>query len=171
MSVVWLSFVLVGLLVAAVDATAYRIPNLGLVALCVLFVVVAALRGSEMSWLYHFGAGALCLGAGIVLFATGHVGAGDAKLFAALSLWSGFKALVPLLFCVAVAGLVQLIVILILRRAVPPLQRALPPLRAVTLPRILTKREGIPLGVGIVCGALMAAPWFPDWLWLGHLGL
>jgi prepilin peptidase CpaA len=170
MSVVWVMFVVVGLLVAVTDATAYRIPNLGLVALCVLFVAVAAVHGTETSWLYHLGAGALCLGAGIVLFAFGHVGAGDAKLFAALSLWSGFKALVPLLFCVAFAGLVQLVVILCLRRAVPALQRSMPQLRAVALPRILMKREGIPLGAGIVFGAFVATQWFPDWLWLGHLG-
>ena len=170
MSVVWLIFVAVGLLVAVVDATVYRNPNIGLVALCVVFTIVAMLRGTETSWLDHLGAGALCLSAGIVLFALGHVGAGDAKLFAALSLWSGFKALVPLFFCVSLAGLAQLVIILGLRRLVPAVQRSVPPLQAASLPRILVKREGIPFGVGIVCGALIAAQWFPDWLWIGNLG-
>jgi len=169
--VVWLLFMAVGVTVALVDATAYRIPNYGLLALCLLFAVVAAMRGAEWSWLEHFGAGALCLAAGIALFALGQMGAGDAKLFATLSLWSGFKALVPLLFCVAVAGLIQLVVIVGLRRLAPALQRRLPQLGAATLPRILVKREGIPLGVGMVCGALVAAKWFPDWLWVGHLGM
>lgn len=169
MSLVWLLFVLVGVVVAVFDAVVYRIPNLGLTALFLLFTVVAIFRGAQDPILDHFGAGALCLGAGIVLFAIGHVGAGDAKLFATLSLWSGFSALVPLLFCVALAGLLQLAVVLGLRRLVPALQRKFPSLQTATLPRILMKREGIPLGVGIVIGALMAMPWFPQWLWIGHV--
>lgn len=170
MSVVWFLFVVVGLVVAAVDLTVYRIPNFGLVALCILFAVVAAVRGAEDPLLDHFGAGALCLGAGIVLFAVGQMGAGDAKLFATLSLWSGFGALIPLLFCVAVAGLIQLVVILGMRRMMPAAQRRFPQLRAVRLPRILMKREGIPLGVGMIMGALVAAQWFPQWLWVGRVG-
>ena len=171
MSLVWLIFLAVGVAVAIVDATAYRIPNYGLVALFVLFAVVAAVRGSEISWLEHFGAGALGLGAGVALFALGQVGAGDAKLFATLSLWSGFKAIIPLFFFVALAGLIQVIVIVVLRRLAPKVQSMLPPLRSATLPRILVKREGIPFGVGMVGGALIAAQWFPDWLWVGHLAM
>lgn len=171
MSLVWVLFVALGLLVALVDVAVYRIPNLALVILCGLFAVVAVVRGAYDPWLDHFGAGALCLVAGIVLFAVGHVGAGDAKLFATLSLWSGFKALVPLLFCVALAGLFQLVVVLCARRLVPVLQRRVPELQAMALPRILIKKEGIPLGMGMVMGALVASQWFPEWLWVGRVGL
>lgn len=165
MSIVWLLFIIVGLSVAVADASVYRIPNVAIIGICVLFLVVALLRGSETSWLDHLGAGMLTLLAGIALFSLGQVGAGDAKLFASLSLWSGFSALIPLLFCVAVAAIVQLIVILGLRRIMPSV---LPKLSEKDIPRILIKREGIPLGTGIAFGALFAARWFPDWLWLGH---
>lgn len=171
MSLVFVLFVLVVVAVALVDAAVYRIPNLGLIVLCVLFVAVAAIRGAGYPLLGHFGAGALSLAVGIVLFAAGQVGAGDAKLFATLSLWSGFTGLIPLLFFVALGGLVQLAVILSLRRIVPVLQHAFPRFDAMTPPRILTKREGIPFGVGIVMGAIVAARWFPHWLWLGHFSI
>ena len=165
MSIVWLLFVLIGLTAAAVDVVAFRIPNLGILALCLLFAGVAVLRHAEVHWLDHLGAGALCLAAGIALYLVSQMGAGDAKLLAALALWSGLGALIPLLFWTAVSGLVLLAVILVLRRALPALQSAIPRFGKVQLPRVFLKRQGVPFGAGMVLGAIIASPSFPPWLW------
>jgi prepilin peptidase CpaA len=165
MSIVWLLFVMIGLSAAVVDVAAFRIPNLGILALCLLFVGVAVLRHAEVHWLDHLGAGALCLAAGVVLYMFWQMGAGDAKLLAALALWSGLGALIPLLLWTAVSGLALLIVILVLRRALPALQKVIPRFGKVQLPRVLLKRQGIPFGAGIVLGAIIASPSFPSWLW------
>jgi len=93
------------------------------------------------------------------------MGAGDAKLLAAFALWSGLGALIPLLFWTAISGFFVMISIVVLRRLMPALQRAIPPLGKVKLPRVLVRREGIPLGAGIVLGAIIASPSFPSWLW------
>jgi len=165
MSIVWLLFLLIGLVAAAFDVVAFRVPNLGVLALCLLFVGVAILRHTEVHWLNHLGAGAISLAAGIVLYLFYHMGAGDAKLLAAFALWSGLGALVPLLFWTAISGFFVMITIVVLRRVLPALQRAIPPFAKVKLPRVLIKREGIPLGAGIVLGAIIASPSFPSWLW------
>jgi len=165
MSVVWLLFLGVGLVAAAFDVIAFRVPNLGVLAVCLLFVAVAVIRHSEVHWLSHIGAGAISLAAGIVLYLFYHMGAGDAKLLAAFALWSGLGALIPLLFWTAISGFFVMISIVVLRRVMPALQRAIPPFAKVKLPRVLVRREGIPLGAGIVLGAIIASPSFPSWLW------
>src|SRR5208337_1704330 len=126
MSVVWLLFLLIGLVAAAFDVVAFRVPNLGVLALCLLFVGVAVIRHSEVHWLSHIGAGAISLAAGIVLYLFYHMGAGDAKLLAAFALWSGLGALIPLLFWTAISGFFVMISIVVLRRVLPALQRAVP---------------------------------------------
>ena len=165
MSIVWLLFLLIGLVAAAVDVLAFRVPNLAVLALCLLFVGVAVLRHHDVHWLNHLGAGAISLVAGIVLYLFYHMGAGDAKLLAAYALWAGLGGLVPLLFWTAISGFFVMILIVVLRRMMPALQRAIPPLAKVELPKVLVKRQGIPLGAGIVFGAIIASPSFPPWLW------
>jgi prepilin peptidase CpaA len=166
LSLIWIVFAVLGLVAAAADLAAYRIPNWGTLAFFLLFGVVAALRGAQIPWADHLGAFAVCLAGGILFFALKQVGAGDAKLFAVLALWSGFGALLPLLFWIAVAGLAELAVILGLRRLLPKLRSRFPQLDPARLPRVLTKRQGVPFGVGIAAGAIIASFWFPAWLWI-----
>lgn len=166
MSLVWTGFVVLGLVAAVADLTVFRIPNWGTLAFLALFLGVVAFHHAHIPWLSHFGAFAASLAAGLLFFSLRQVGAGDAKLFAAVSLWSGFGALIPLLFWTGLAGLLELTVILGLRRLLPKLQSAVPRLKEVRLPRVLRKREGVPFGVGIALGAIVASFWFPNWLWI-----
>jgi prepilin peptidase CpaA len=95
------------LLFAALLATALvtdvawlRIPNWITAALVALFPM-AGLATSHPGawWLSHLAAGAIVLVVGMGLFAWGKIGGGDAKLMAAIGLWSGLT-LLPTLFLV-----------------------------------------------------------------------
>ena len=157
MSVVWLVFAAIGIVAAASDVSTYKIPNYCSIALCVLFLVVALWRFGQIHWLDHLGAGALFLVVGIGFYMVKQLGAGDAKLFAGYALWSGFHAIIMLLLCVAIASLIQLTVIIVLRWLYQK--------RTYSLPRVLRKREVIPLGVGIAVGGIVASYWFQPVLW------
>src|ERR1700753_1763032 len=75
-------------LAACWDLMSFTIPNalsLVLVAAFVLFVAVSGMTLGHVG--LHLAAGAVGLAAGFTLFALGHVGGGDAKLFACIALW------------------------------------------------------------------------------------
>jgi prepilin peptidase CpaA len=156
-SLVWLAFVGLAGFVAVSDVTRYRIPNWVSLALIVLFAGVLLWRHADAPWPWHVAAFALVLLVGLMFFAFRQVGAGDAKFFAAIALWAGFGALVPLLFWTGVAGLMELGILLIARRLAAG---------STALPRVLVKRQGVPFGAGIAAGAVIASFWFPNWLWL-----
>lgn len=165
MSIIWLLFVIIGLAAAFMDLAEYRIPNIAVAALLLLFVVVIVLHKGAIPWFSHLSAGVLSLSVGILFYAFRQMGAGDAKLLSAFSLWSGLAGLIPLLFWVAVCGVVSMLVLLVLRRALPRFRPVPEGGAPQVLPRVLTKGEGIPFGAGIVLGAVIASWWFPAWLW------
>lgn len=159
-SIVWWLFVLLVGTAAAIDVTSYRIPNALVLALILLFGLVALLHRTEVPWLSHLGAFTLVAGGGIFLYGLGQMGAGDVKLLSALSLWSGVYALVALLFWISLCALGGMLIILLLRRLAPRLVSQTRP-----LPRVLRKKEGIPFAIGIGPGAIIAALSFEPWLW------
>lgn len=165
LSIVWFLFVAFMLASAAVDVSSYRIPNGFVLALTVLFFAVAALHWSEVAWLSHLGAFVMVMGGGIFFYAFGQMGAGDVKLLAALALWAGVEAVVPLLFWVSLCGLGGMTAILLLRRCVPKLQSRGLVFAHGPVPRVLTGGQGIPYGIGIAPGAIIASLSFPMWLW------
>lgn len=164
LSLVWFLFAAITLASAVVDVATYRIPNWLVLAVSALFFVLAALHWREVDWLSHLGALALVLGAGVFFYSLGQMGAGDVKLLAALALWAGIYALIPLLFWVSLCGLLAMLAILVLRRSLPLLQ-ARGAISAGPLPRVLRRGEGVPYGIGIAPGALIASLSFPMWLW------
>ena len=161
-SVVWLLFVALTLASAFVDIASYRIPNTFVLAFIVLFAIVALVHRSEVDWLSHLGAFTLVLGAGVFLYALGQMGAGDVKLLSALALWAGVYSLVALLFWVSLCGLTGMLIILTLRALVA---RSKVFSESRPVPRVLTKKQGIPYGIGIGPGAIIASFGFPFWLW------
>ncbi|MDP3300196.1 MAG: prepilin peptidase, partial [Phenylobacterium sp.] len=82
------------LIVAALkDVTTYTIPNWISLALIVAFFPTALLLGLPLDVLgLHVGLGVGALVAGMVMFALGWIGGGDAKVFAASALWLGWPA-------------------------------------------------------------------------------
>jgi prepilin peptidase CpaA len=170
LSVVWFIFAAAMVTAATIDLISYRIPNTLVLALTALFLIVAAVNWTEVAWLNHIAAAILVFGAGIFLYALKQMGAGDVKLLGVVALWSGVNALSTLLVFVSVCGLLGMLVILALRLIVPRLQAGgASPTR--TLPRVLTRGQGIPYAVGIGPGAIIASlisepPFaFAPWLW------
>jgi prepilin peptidase CpaA len=146
---------------AAIDFFQQRIPNWIVLALVALFVVQAARHLHDISWINQLGAAVLLLLAGLGFFALGQLGAGDAKLMAAVALWTGLSAILPSLFLISIAGLVLAGVLVAARRMLPWAKWDPEGKR----PKVLAKGGGVPFGVAIASGALVSLTYFPAWLW------
>jgi prepilin peptidase CpaA len=138
------------------DMSRLIIPNWVSIALAVIFPVFALITGAPlMSVGLHvlFGFGVLAVG--FVLFQFNIIGGGDAKLLAAVSIWTGLTAFMPFILWTAIAGGVMALALLTARQLIP----------AGTYPafvdHLLKKQNGIPYGVAIMIGALMAIPSLP----------
>lgn len=80
-----------------------RIPNWIIVSLIAAFAFAASLSAHPGAWwLSHAAGGLIVLAVGFILFAWGKLGGGDAKLMAAIGLWSGLSLLLPLLLTIAI---------------------------------------------------------------------
>ncbi len=87
------------------DVTSYTIPNWISLALIVAFVPVALICGASLPTLgICLAAGVAALLAGMGMFAAGWIGGGDAKLFAAATLWLGWPAALPFMLVTGMAG-------------------------------------------------------------------
>jgi prepilin peptidase CpaA len=87
----------------ATDVAWLRIPNWVNATLIVLFPLAAlAAPHTGTWWLSHIAGGIFVLIAGMGLFAWGKIGGGDAKLMAAIGLWSGLALLPTLLLTIGV---------------------------------------------------------------------
>lgn len=98
--------VFLGLVAAAAvsDVRSYRIPNVVPLALALAFLAAQALAGHWDAVPGAAAAGALALAFGWALQAGGVWGGGDAKLVAAIALWTGLADLPRFLLVTAFAG-------------------------------------------------------------------
>ncbi|MDO8411264.1 MAG: prepilin peptidase [Phenylobacterium sp.] len=145
------------LIVAALkDVTTYTIPNWISLALIAGFFPAAIALGLPWSVLgFHAGLGLGALVIGMVLFALGWIGGGDAKVFAATALWLGWPASATFLLVTALAGGVLAAALLAMRSIL--LRRyvsAGPP----WLSRLAEPGESVPYGLAICIGGLAAFP-------------
>jgi prepilin peptidase CpaA len=146
---------------ASYDALTMTIPNRISLLLLGSFLLCALLL--SFGWVetaLHLSAGALVLAVGIGMFAAGWVGGGDVKLAAGTATWMGFGVLLEYLFISALAGGVLTLLILVMRRM---------PLPAVAqnwtwLERLHNPTNGVPYGIALAFGGLMAFPRSPMWL-------
>jgi prepilin peptidase CpaA len=103
--------------VAAVkDAREYRIPNTTVLCLVAAFVPYAAVQGSWMFVVWALAAGAAMFAVCAGMFAMRMVGGGDAKLIAAMALWTQFAAMPRFFIVMALTGGVLSGVYLVTRR-------------------------------------------------------
>jgi prepilin peptidase CpaA len=98
-----------------------------------------------------FGAGVLVVG--FFLFQANVIGGGDAKLLAATAVWTGFPGFAPFILWTAIAGGGLAFALLMARRTVP--ESTLWP---EFVNRLLRPKGGVPYGVAIMAGGLMAIP-------------
>jgi prepilin peptidase CpaA len=141
---------------ACSDIARLIIPNWVSIALAAIFPVAALIAGAPLMGVgLHilFGFGVLAVG--FVLFQFNIIGGGDAKLLAAVSIWTGMTAFMPFILWTAIAGGLMALALLTARQLLP----------VGTYPsfvdHLLKKQNGIPYGVAIMVGALMAIPSLP----------
>jgi prepilin peptidase CpaA len=91
---------------------------------------------------------------GFTLFALGWIGGGDAKLFAGVALWLGFKDLMPYALVASVFGGGLTIAVLLLRQCPLPAILA----RQSWILRLHDARSGIPYGVALATAAFFLLP-------------
>ena len=141
---------------ALTDATSFTIPNrISLILLAVFFPTALALGRPLTEVGVDLGVGVAALVAAMAMFAAGWIGGGDAKLFAAASLWLGWMGLPTFLVVTAVSGGVLAVTLMNMRATwLQPFFITAPP----WLTRLTTPDEAVPYGVAIAIGALAAFP-------------
>jgi prepilin peptidase CpaA len=138
------------LAVAYGDARELRIPNAAVVFVALLYFPAFLLGVSGTSgWLSHLGAGLFMFAVGYALFALRVFGGGDAKLMAALALWTGFTDLSRFLLLTAIFGGVLAVALLLMRR--------MDWRGNGRFAHLLAKDASIPYGIAIVAAAF-------DWI-------
>jgi prepilin peptidase CpaA len=147
----WLALVLTALLLAAAaeDAARLRISNITVALVLIAGIVAAVVVGPEVGLWQNFAVFAALLAVGTPLFAAGKLGGGDVKLLAAAGLWFDIGGALQMLLAVALSGgLLALLIIAV--RLLPWSEGAK---RRIV---VLRPKGGIPYGVAIAAGALIA---------------
>ena len=159
------SFLLVSvlpvLLIAAAifDLTSFTIPNIlsgAMLLLFLAFLSAMALSGHPVSWSEtsgHLMACGLGLVIGMIMFALGLIGGGDAKFFAMTCLWLGWESMLDYAVTVSIAGGVFTLALLWVRRFPLPLF-----LQFSWLLRLTKPNGAIPYGVALSVAALLILP-------------
>jgi prepilin peptidase CpaA len=158
-SIIWSVFVLLLVFAAIADSRTYRIPNWISLGLVGLFLVAALASGEPLVGFWpHAALGAGVLVLGYALFALTGMGAGDAKLAAAATLWAGFGGLYTWTFALALSMAALALGLVALRR--------IGPLAAVaSRMRMLQRGAPVPLGVALSAATILASWEFNPVLW------
>jgi prepilin peptidase CpaA len=159
-SIVWIFLAALLLMAAVTDARVYRIPNWACAAIAALFVATAPFgMGLEGMW-PNLAVGIAVFAVGYALYALTGMGAGDAKLAAAIGLWVGPGAFQEWITLFALAMLFLVFLLVGMRRMVYPLVGAEPSMR------VLKRGAPVPLGVALSASAIVASPAFAVDLWI-----
>lgn len=138
------------------DLTSFTIPNWISAALALAFLPTALIAGLPPSALgLHALVGLVGFAAAIAMFALGWIGGGDAKLFAAATLWLGWPAAGAFALITGLAGGALAVGLLGMRS---DWVRAHVPGAPGWAQRLMEPGGPAPYGVAIACGALAAFP-------------
>jgi prepilin peptidase CpaA len=137
------------------DVTSFTIPNWISFAAILAFFPAAMVAHMPLGALeISAAAGGLALVGGILMFALGWIGGGDAKLFAACALWVGWPAILPFLIWTSLAGGALALALLWSRKLVATMPAMGPP----WFGRLMQAGGDVPYGLAIATGALIAFP-------------
>ena len=150
-------------LAASMDFFTMTIPNrISLFLLISFFLIVPFLGLSSYDISMHVLAGLSMFVLGFVLFSLGVIGGGDAKIFAAASLWLGFEHLLTFIVIASLLGGLLSLALLFVRN--------------MPLPSFLSKEGwalrlhqvngGIPYGVALGLAALFV---YPNTAWMNYI--
>ncbi len=151
------------LFAAISDALSMTIANRVSLVLAGTFLVVAPLSGMALpDFGLHLAAGAAVLVVTFGLFALGGMGGGDAKLLAATSVWMGFNLclLEYLVVSAFLGGLLTMAILAYRKSALADFTRDNPVLR-----HFADNAVGVPYGIALGLGGLVAYPDSPLMLW------
>ncbi len=150
----WLTIVFFLLLLAAAlqDAWQLRISDWISGAIVIGAIAAAVLDGPTIALWQNIALFAAMLAVGTFMFGRGWMGGGDIKLLAASALWFDLSSGWKLLVAIAIAGGLEALIVIGLRRMPWP-----DSLRQRTL--LLQRRGGIPYGVAIALGVAIMAWW------------
>ena len=138
------------------DLTSMKIPNWISGLLIVAFFPAALVVGLDpMTVAVNLGIAVLALLVGAGMFALRWIGGGDAKLFAASSLWLGLAPMPTFLMITALAGGGLALALVNLRSN---WARTLIPAGPAWVERLREPKGDAPYGVAIAAGALVAFP-------------
>jgi prepilin peptidase CpaA len=150
--------------VAAIgDVRTLRITNKLNAGIALAFVALAIPMG--LGWpefFAHIKIGVIASVIALILFLTGLYGGGDFKMTGATALWLGPSAAAPFVIYAILSGGLLCLVLLTGRYVAGRFGLPASPKWAR---RLLRKNAGVPYGVAIGIGGLMAAPfavWFPS---------
>jgi len=144
-------FVSLVLVAAASDVTAYRIPNIVVLMMIVLYPIYVVVSPGEEQWLFSLGLFAVTIAIGVPLSLYGVFGAGDMKLLAAILLWAGPTLAAPALVVATVAG--GLISLLMLSKMKFVIASALASIGRESLGKMLLAKN-MPYGLGLAFGGI-----------------
>lgn len=149
---------------ACSDLVSMTISNRISLLLLAAFLIMAPWAGMDLPTMgQHVAAGAAMLVVGFAMFAAGWIGGGDAKLFAATSLWLGWQHLLDYTLAVAFLGGGLTLAIVLLR--------AQPWAAAATgrawMSWLHDERGDIPYGVALAAAALIV---YPQTAWMTPVG-
>lgn len=136
----WAKILLAAVLLAAAaqDVAQRKISNYLCLGVILAALVAIVALGPTLALWQNVLLFAILLALGIPLFATGWLGGGDVKLFAALGLWASFATILPLVATILIAGGVLALGSILIRGK-----------------RALRQSKGIPYGVAIAVGAAL----------------
>lgn len=141
------------IIAAAYDMTTMTIPNWisGMMVIC--FIGLGLGVGFPLTQIgLGLGVGFGCLLLGMVFFALGWLGGGDAKLIAATAVWFGWPTAFPFLVYVMLIGGAETLLLLSFRRSPLPAQ-----IQSVPWIGRLHGADGdLPYGVAIAVGGIFA---------------
>lgn len=138
------------------DLTTMTIPNWLTLMLAVVFFAAAAMTSMPLGEIgLHTAVGFATLVIGMILFAQGWIGGGDAKLMAAVALWLGWAQALPYFVVASILGGALTLLILGYRNL--PLPAFV--MRHDWALRLHDRAEGVPYGLALAAAALLI---FPD---------
>lgn len=152
-----IAFAALLIIAACSDVATMTIPNWVSIALAAAFPVLALAFGVPLPLIgLHLVFGFAVLVVCFLLFQARIFGGGDAKLIAAAAVWTGFAAFGQFALWTALAGGVLALALLLTRKWMKPAEA-----RPAYVNRLLKVQGGVPYGVAIMTGGLMALSALP----------